>query len=143
MATGLAPEAIDHLKHGAAGHSVRGDGGALIFLFDTPEGSLLFQDTSGYWTGMLDMIRPDVAIVAAAGRGNIDGEPVQGTLADFVAKQVATMGPRRVVLSHHDDWLPGFSIATDTSSIRTAIAAAAPGVELLEPGYLAGTEIFA
>ena len=63
----------------------RGDGGALVYLFDTPDGSLLYQDTSGHWTGILRDLRPDVAIVAAAGRGNIDGEPIQGSLAEFVA----------------------------------------------------------
>ena len=46
------------------------------------------------------------------------------------------------VLCPHDDSLPGFSIVTDTTSIKNAIANAAPGVEVLEPGYLAGTEIF-
>lgn len=67
---------------------------------------------------------------------------MQGTLADFVAAQVATLQPRRVLFCHHDDWLPGFSIPTDTTSIRTAISRAAPAVEMLEPGYLGGTAIF-
>ena len=48
----------------------------------------------------------------------------------------------RVVLGHHDNWLPGFSVATDTRTIREAIARVAPACELLEPGYLAGTPIF-
>ena len=30
-------------------------------------------------------LTPDVAILAAAGRANVDGEPMQGSLADFVA----------------------------------------------------------
>ena len=46
------------------------------------------------------------------------------------------------MLCPHDDSLPGFSIVTDTTSIKNAIANAAPGVEVLEPGYFAGTEIF-
>ena len=58
-------------------------------------------------------LRPDVAIVAAAGRGNIDGEPIQGSLAQFVAREVELLGADRVVLSHHDNWLPGFSVDTD------------------------------
>ena len=132
----------DHLTASAPGHSRRGDGGALVFLFRTPEGTLLYQDTSGHWSGVLGALRPDVAIVAAAGRGNIDGEPIQGSLAQFVARQVALLQPRRVLLSHHDDWLPGFSVATDTAPIRAAIAAEVPGAELMEPGYLAATPIF-
>ena len=120
----------------------RGDGGALLYLFETPEGSLLYQDTSGHWTGILDGLHPDVAILAAAGRGNIDGEPVQGSLAEFVARQVGALQPRRLLLSHHDDWLPGFSVPTDMEPLRAAIEAASPETELLEPGYLAATELF-
>jgi hypothetical protein len=26
-------------------------GGALVYLFETPDGSILYQDTSGHWTG--------------------------------------------------------------------------------------------
>jgi hypothetical protein len=83
-----------------------------------------------------------VAILAAAGRGNVDGEPVQGSLADFMGRQVAAVRPRRLLLSHHDDWLPGFSVATDMAPIRAAVAAVAPDTELVEPGYLDGTELF-
>ena len=91
-----------------------------------PDGRLLYQDTSGHWSGVLRDLRPDVAILAAAGRGNIDGEPIQGSLADFVARQVEMLQPRSVVLSHHDDWLPGFSIDTDVTPIREAIERVAP-----------------
>ena len=142
LATALAPGAVEHVVQSRVGHSPRGDGGALLYLFETPEGTLLYQDTSGHWTGILGGLRPDVAILAAAGRGNIDGEPIQGSLADFVAGQVAAVQPRRVFLSHHDDWLPGFSVATDMEPLRQAIAAAAPGTELMEPGYLDGTDVF-
>jgi L-ascorbate metabolism protein UlaG (beta-lactamase superfamily) len=143
LTTALAPDAVQHVLGSLVANSPRGDGGALLFWFDTPEGSLLFQDTSGHWSGILDGVHPDVAILAAAGRGNIDGEPIQGSLADFVARQVSAVRPHRVVLSHHDDWLPGFSVATDMEPLRRAIAAAAPEAELLELGYLSATEIFA
>jgi L-ascorbate metabolism protein UlaG (beta-lactamase superfamily) len=139
----LGTPTLEHLRAGAAGQSPRGDGGALLYLFESPEGSLLYQDTSGHWTGIIDAVRPDVAILAAAGRGNVDGEPIQGSLADFVARQVAAVRPRRLLLSHHDDWLPGFSVPTDMGPLRAAVAAAAPGTELLEPGYLAATDVFA
>ena len=139
----LGDSAVAHLTDGRVGHSTRGDGGALVFVFDTPEGSLLFQDTSGHWSGVFGQVNADVAIIAAAGRANIDGEPIQGSLADFVAGEVAMIQPKRVFLAHHDNWLPGFSIATDTSSIRSAVAERVPTAELLEPGYLAGTPVFA
>jgi beta-lactamase family protein len=138
----LSAASTDHILTSLVGHSPRGDGGALLYWFDTPEGTLLYQDTSGHWSGILDDLGPDVAILAAAGRGNIDGEPIQGSLADFVGRQAAKVRARRVLLSHHDDWLPGFSVATDIGPIRAAIASAAPDTELLEPGYLAATDLF-
>jgi L-ascorbate metabolism protein UlaG (beta-lactamase superfamily) len=143
LGTSLDPHAMAHMLDAMSGHSERGDGGALVYLFDLPDGRLLYQDTSGHWSGVLRDLRPDVAILAAAGRGNIDGEPIQGTLAQFVARQVDMLRPRTVILSHHDDWLPGFSVPTDTSSIAEEMRRVAPGVELREIGYVDGTTIFA
>jgi L-ascorbate metabolism protein UlaG (beta-lactamase superfamily) len=137
----LGPDVIAHLRASAQGP--RGDGGALVYLFETPEGSLLYQDTSGHWTGILQDLRPDAAILAAAGRGNVDGEPIQGSLAQFVAREVDLLRPRRVFLGHHDDWLPGFSRAIDVKPIRDAIARVRPGAELVEIGYGQPTPLFA
>src|SRR5260370_22917976 len=89
----LSPEIGEHLQASAQG--VRGDGGSFLYLFETAEGSLLYQDTSGHWSGILHNLRPDVAILAAAGRGTIDGEPIQGTLAQFVARHADLLRPRR------------------------------------------------
>ena len=136
----LGPETAAHLRDGNQGP--RGDGGALVFVFETPEGTLLYQDTSGHWSGILHDLRPDVAILAAAGRGNVDGEPIQGSLAHFVARQAWLLKPRRVILGHHDDWLPGFSTATDTRPIRDELSRWLPGCELAEPGYLDGFAVF-
>ncbi len=142
LATGLGPEVGAHLRSSSVGHSARGDGGALVFLFETPAGSLLYQDTSGHWSGVLGMLRPDVAILAAAGRGNVDGEPIQGSLAGFVGRQVELVRPRQVILSHHDNWLPGFSVETDVAPIRAEIERVAPGTELRELAYLDATVLF-
>jgi L-ascorbate metabolism protein UlaG (beta-lactamase superfamily) len=136
---GLAPSSREHLL--AAQQGDRGDGGALVYVFDTPDGHLFYQDTSGHWSAIMRDLRPDVAIVAAAGRGNIDGEPIQGSLAQFVAREVELLRPRRVVLSHHDNWLPGFSVDTDVGPIRDEVARAAPTTELIDLGYLDGTRI--
>jgi L-ascorbate metabolism protein UlaG (beta-lactamase superfamily) len=136
---GLAPLSREHVV--AAQQGDRGDGGALVYTFDTPDGLIFYQDTSGHWSAMLRELRPDVAILAAAGRGNVDGQPIQGSLAQFVGREVELLQPRRVVLSHHDNWLPGFSVDTDVGPIRDELAHVAPCTELLELGYLDGTQI--
>lgn len=141
LAEEAGPDTSGHIAACASGHSDRGDGGALVYVIETPDGSVLFQDTSGHWSGVLGGLRPDVAILAVAGRANVDGEPVQGSLARFTARQVELLRPRRVVFAHHDDWLPGFSVATDTKPILDEIARVAPEVEVLEPGYVEATEI--
>jgi L-ascorbate metabolism protein UlaG (beta-lactamase superfamily) len=134
------PEILQHLV--LSNQNPRGDGGTLIYLFETPEGTLLYQDTSGHWSGIMRDLRPDVAILAAAGRGNIDGEPIQGSLAEFVARQADLLQPRRVILSHHDDWLPGFSVPTRIATIREALKRSVPHTELAELGYLSGYPLF-
>lgn len=139
LATEIPPPSIEHLVTSQQGD--RGDGGALLYLFETPDGRILYQDTSGHWTGILDILEPDVAILAAAGRGNIDGEPIQGSLAQFVAQQADRLQPKKLVLCHHDDWMPGFSIDTDTRPIREELTRVVPDTELLELGYLDGTRI--
>lgn len=119
----------------------RGDGGALIYLIETPRGSILWKDTSGHWTGILRDLRPDVALLAAAGRGNIDGEPVQGTLAQFMAREVDLLRPRRVVFCHHDDWMPPVTRPIDLTPVHEELARQAPRVERIEMGYLEGYPI--
>lgn len=126
---------------GANRQRPRGEGGALMYLIETPEGSILWKDTSGHWTGIMRDLRPDVALLAAAGRGNIDGEPIQGTLAEFVAREADLLRPRRIVLSHHDDWMPPVTRPTDLAPIREELARKAPRVELVEMGYLEGYPI--
>jgi L-ascorbate metabolism protein UlaG (beta-lactamase superfamily) len=138
--TALSGEVRDHLQ--ASQQGARGDGGALMYRFETPAGSLLYQDTCGHRTGVLRDVQSDVAILAAAGRGNVDGEPVQGSLADFVAHEVNVLRPKRLILGHHDDWLPGVSVATDTAPIRTAVSQVSPETELVEMPYCAGFRVF-
>lgn len=116
----------------------RGEGGALAYLIETPYGSILWKDTSGHWSGILRDLHPDVALLAAAGRGNIDGEPIQGSLAQFIAREVELLRPRRVILSHHDDWMPPVTRPTDITPIRRELARSSPDVELVEMGYMEG-----
>lgn len=137
----LGDDVVEHLAVSYQG--VRGDGGALVYFLESPAGSLFYQDTSGHWSGILRRLRPDVAILAAAGRGNVDGEPVQGSLAAFVAHEAELLRPRRLLLSHHDDWLPGFSTPVDDMGpVRAELDRHAPGLELVETGYLDAYPLF-
>jgi L-ascorbate metabolism protein UlaG (beta-lactamase superfamily) len=132
--SGRVPEAVaGHLRDCVS--SPRGDGGALGYLLDTPAGSLYWGDTSGYWTGVVTGMRPDIAVLAAAGIGNVDGEPTQGTLAEFIAEEVSLLQPRHLVLCHHDDWMPPVTAPADLDAIRAELARRAPGVTLHAPGY--------
>jgi L-ascorbate metabolism protein UlaG (beta-lactamase superfamily) len=115
--------------------SRRGDGGALGYLLDTPAGTIYWADTSGYWTGVVRGMRPDLAVIAAAGTGNVDGEPARGTLADFVAGEVSLLQPRHLVLCHHDNWMPPVTAPPDLEPVRAALASQVPGTRLHEPGY--------
>ena len=119
----------------------RGEGGALAYFIETPLGSILWKDTSGHWTGILRDLRPDVALLAAAGRGNIDGEPIQCTLAQFVAREADLLRPRRIVLGHHDDWNPPVTSPTDMEPIERELSRQAPNVELVQMDYLEGYPI--
>ena len=119
----------------------RGEGGSFIYLIETPDGSILWKDTSGHWTGLLRDLRPDVALLAAVGRGNVDGEPMQGSLAEFTASEVELLRPKTVVLCHHDDWMPPLTRPTDVGPIRRALAARTPAVKLVEMAYLAAYPI--
>ncbi len=119
----------------------RGEGGDFAYLIETPEGSILWKDTSGHWTGILRDLRPDVALLAAAGRGNIDGEPIQGSLAEFMVREADLLRPRRIVLSHHDDWMPPTTRPPNVAPIRKELERQRPGVELVEMGYSEGYPI--
>ena len=132
----LGAEFATHLKE--SDRLPRGEGGALAYLIETPAGSILWKDSSGHWSGILRDLRPDLALLAAVGRGNVDGEPVQGTLAGFIADEVELLRPKSVVLCHHDDWMPPLTKPIDVGPIRHELARRTPGASLVEMGYLEG-----
>jgi L-ascorbate metabolism protein UlaG (beta-lactamase superfamily) len=121
-----APEVREHLL--ASNTRARGDGGALGYHIHTPAGRIYWADTSGYFSGVVRDLRPDIAVIAAAGRGNVDGEPTPQTLPEFIATEVELMRPGQVVLCHHDDWMPPVTRPGDVEAIRAAVAARVPGV---------------
>jgi L-ascorbate metabolism protein UlaG (beta-lactamase superfamily) len=114
----LLPTLSDPLRQffgDAHGHASPRDGGQLAYLLECPSGSLLVSASSGYWSGIYAGLRPDVAILAAAGRPNVDGEPYQGSLSDFLVEEAALLGRPKVILCHHDPLLPPLMPAVDVS----------------------------
>jgi L-ascorbate metabolism protein UlaG (beta-lactamase superfamily) len=142
FATGGSPEGAAIIQHVVQSAGSTSDGGALVYLIETPDMSILFQDTSGCWSGVLDKIDADVGILAASGRGNVDGEPIQGSMADFLAMEAKLLGAKKVFIGHHDNWMPPVTPGEfDMAPVRQRLAEEAPGAELIETGYLAGTTL--
>lgn len=111
------------------------DGGQLAYLVESPDGSVLVSSSAGYWSGIVHHLDPDVAVLAASGRPNVDGEPFQGSLARFLLQEVETLRPRRVVLSHHDALMPPLMAETDTGEARATLAREASYAPVLTLGY--------
>ena len=129
-------------EHLASAAGSRHHGGPLVYLIEAPELSIFWQDTSGCWTGVLRDLRPDVAILAAAGRANYDGEPYQGSMAQFVAREAELLQPKSIFIGHHDDWMPPVTRDdTDITPIRQDVARVLPSAEVPSVGYLEGTRL--
>lgn len=121
-------------------------GGALAFMIETPEGSVFYHDTAGCWTRVISDLRPDIAIVGMAGRPNIDGEPIQGSLAQFVGRMATLLRPDKIFLGHHDNWMPPMTQDLSTpeaiAPVREELSRVEPRTQLVEAGYLEGTVLF-
>ena len=97
------------------------DGGQLAYLLTTPGGSLLVSGSAGYWSGIFAGLRPDVALLSLAGRPNVDGEPFQGSSAQYMLEQVQLLRPGSVAFCHHDPLfpgLPGVGVGAAASALR-------------------------
>lgn len=87
------------------------DGGQLMynFLLDKEGGAgptLLWHGHLGCYEGIMKMVepKPDVAILAIAGRGNLNGRPFDGSAAEFATKEIKWLGePKKVIWCLHDD----------------------------------------
>jgi hypothetical protein len=114
-----------------------------VYLIETPYGSVFYQDTSGCWSGVLRQLKPTVAILAVAARPNYDGEPYQGSMAQFIAGQASLLDPQTIILGHHDNWLGRADfVPVDTSPVQAELSKAAPQSSLLELAYLEGRALF-
>jgi L-ascorbate metabolism protein UlaG (beta-lactamase superfamily) len=130
----MPPELYDYLVH-PIGPVSDHDGGQLIYLITTPQGSILWSASSGGWTALLRQLRPDVALLALAGRPNVDGEPFQGTMAEFIVRQVEWLRPDQVVFCHHDAFLPPFMNGTNVEAAAAALRDRTPWAELVTMRY--------
>jgi L-ascorbate metabolism protein UlaG (beta-lactamase superfamily) len=111
------------------------DGGQLIYLISTPSGSLLWSASSGCWTAILRELRPDVALLALAGRPNVNGEPFQGSMAEFIVREVEMLRPSKVVFCHHDAFLPPYMNGTNVDAATEALESRTPWAELVTMKY--------
>ncbi len=134
-------------EHGRPAVGSDTHGGAISYVIETPYGSIFYHDTSGCWTRVVSDLRPDVAIVAMAGRPNVDGEPLQGSLANFVGRMAGLMRPREMYLGHHDNWMPPMTrdMTTDEmmAPVREELARVEPRTKLVEVGYMEATPLLA
>jgi L-ascorbate metabolism protein UlaG (beta-lactamase superfamily) len=126
----LTPE-VERYLHSHDGHASRSDGGQLAYLLETPEGSIFFSSSAGCWSALLRELSPDVAILAVAGRPNLDGEPFQGSLAQFIATEVELLAPSTVLFCHHDAWMPPLP-AVDVAPIVRELGARVPSLRIAE-----------
>jgi L-ascorbate metabolism protein UlaG (beta-lactamase superfamily) len=118
------------------------DGGQLMYLVSTPYGSLLWSASSGCWTPILRELRPDVAVLALAGRPNVNGEPFQGSMAEFIVREVEMLKPSKVVFCHHDAFLPPFMNGTNVDAAAEAVRSRTPWAELVTMTYGEPVAIF-
>jgi hypothetical protein len=137
----MPPHLYQYLNH-PIGPISDHDGGQLVYLISTPEGSLLWSASAGAWMPLLRQLRPDVALLALGGRPNVDGEPFQGSTAEFVVREVEALRPRKTVFCHHDVFLPPFMNGTNVEAAAAALAERTPFTELVTMTYGTPVNIF-
>ena len=100
----------------------RHDGGQLAYLLMTSNGSVLVSGSAGYWRGIFDGLRPDVALLSLGGRPNVDGEPFQGSSVDFMLEQVQRLASRAGRLLPPRPALPRARPASDIGPAAAALS---------------------
>jgi hypothetical protein len=96
-------EYISDRKRNVMSHS---DGGQLMFNFVIGAKALLWSAHLGGYDGILKGLqpKPDIAILAIAGRANLNGKPFDGSAAEFAALKVGWLGnPSQVIWCLHDE----------------------------------------
>lgn len=81
------------------------DGSQLTFNFLLGTRVLLWSGHLGSYDGILKGLepKPDAAILAIAGRANLNGRPYNGSAAEFATEEIKWLGePSKVVWCLHD-----------------------------------------
>jgi L-ascorbate metabolism protein UlaG (beta-lactamase superfamily) len=120
----------------------RHDGGQLAYFLDTTEGSVLVSGSAGYWRGIFTGLRPDAALLSLGGRPNVDGEPYQGSTAQYVLEQVQLLRAEKVAFCHHDPLFPGVP-GIDIGPAAAALRRATPGAAYFQLEYATPRALFA
>jgi L-ascorbate metabolism protein UlaG (beta-lactamase superfamily) len=120
----------------------RHDGGQLAYLLTTARGSMLISGSAGYWRGIFDGLRPDVALLSLGGRPNVDGEPFQGSSVHYMLEQVQLLRPRQVAFCHHDPLFPGLP-GVDIAPAAAALGVPGAPATYFEMEYAAPRRLFA
>lgn len=82
------------------------DGGQLMYNFVMGDKAILFNTHLGAYEGILRCVepKPDIAVLGAGGRANLNGRPFAGSAAEFITGEVTWLGePSQVFFSLHDD----------------------------------------
>ena len=111
-------EYVRDRKRNVFSHS---DGGQLMFNFKMDDGkSILWSAHLGGYEAILRELqpKPSIAILAIAGRANLNGRPFEGSAAEFAAKKVEWLGrPSKVVWCLHDEaCIPPWRIETASAT---------------------------
>ena len=114
---------IEFMRDRAANKYSFFDGGQIMFNFLIGSKTLLWSAHLGGYEGILKELepKPDVAVLAIAGRANHNGRPFDGSSAQYAKMKVGWLGmPKKVIWCLHDEGLikPKF---TDTKAATDAI----------------------
>lgn len=99
------------------------DGGQIMYNFLIGSKTLLWSGHLGCYEGILKGLEtaPDVAILAIAGRANLNGRPYDGSAAEFACKQIKWLGePERVLWCLHDR-MPIRPLYVDTKAATDSV----------------------
>ena len=82
------------------------DGGQIAYNFILGDKTIFWNGHLGAYEGIMKTLepKPDVAILAIAGRANLNGRPFNGSAADFIVQEIKWLGePSKVIWCLHDE----------------------------------------